>query len=76
MALPASTSDIRNYTHLIIVDAVRAEGAPGTVLRVPGEKLQKTQYLAVVRPPDRVETSSQPALESLNWHCGVIPKDI
>lgn len=30
---------IQDYTHLIIVDAVRAEGAPGTVISIPGEKL-------------------------------------
>ena len=36
---------IQDYTHLIIVDAVRAEGAPGTILCIPGEKLKSMPSL-------------------------------
>jgi len=35
-------SYIRDYTHLIIVDALRSQGPPGTLVRVPKEKLQNT----------------------------------
>lgn len=31
---------IRDYTHIIIVDAVRTQGPPGTIVRVPGERLE------------------------------------
>lgn len=32
-------SYIREYSHLIIVDAVSASGKPGAVIRIPGEKV-------------------------------------
>lgn len=31
---------IRDYSHLIIVDAVSASGEPGTIIRIPGEKVE------------------------------------
>lgn len=36
---------IQDYTHIIIVDAVSADGAPGTIIRVPGEKLNSLPTL-------------------------------
>ena len=39
-------SYIKDYTHIVIVDALRAQGPPGSVVRVPKEKLQSAPALS------------------------------
>jgi hydrogenase maturation protease len=74
-------SYIRDYTHLIIVDAVAAKGAPGTILRIPGEKLQSLPYL---KPSTAHQIGVRDLLAIARFQglspelvvIGIIPKDI
>lgn len=39
-------SHMKDYTHIVIVDALSSQGPPGTLVRVPGEKLQSFPALS------------------------------
>jgi hydrogenase maturation protease len=72
---------ILDYTHLIIVDAVHAKGAPGTILRIPGEKLQSWPYLKPstahqIGVRDLLAIARFQGLEPQLALVGIIPKDI
>lgn len=72
---------IQDYTHIIIVDAVRAEGAPGTVLTIPGEKLQslptlKTSSAHQIGVKDLLAIAEFQGLKPELAVIGIIPKDI
>jgi len=72
---------IQDYTHIIIVDAVRAEGAPGTILRVPGEKLNslpalKSSSAHQIGVKDLLEIARFQGLSPELALIGIIPRDI
>jgi len=74
-------SYIRDYTHIVIVDAVRAEGPPGTVLSVPGEKLLglpilKSSSAHQIGVRDLLEIARFQGLSPELSLVGVIPGDI
>lgn len=74
-------SYIRDYSHLIIVDAVTAAGEPGTVIRIPGEKLQslpdlKSASAHQIGVRDLLTIARFQGLSPELVVVGIIPKDI
>lgn len=72
---------IQDYTHIIIIDAVRAEGAPGTVLSIPGEKLNslptlKSSSAHQIGVKDLLEIARFQGLSPELALVGIIPRDI
>lgn len=72
---------IQDYTHIIIVDAVRAEEAPGTIIRVPGEKLNslptlKSSSAHQIGVRDLLEIARFQGLSPELALVGIIPRDI
>jgi hydrogenase maturation protease len=72
---------IQDYSHIIIVDAVRAEGAPGTVLNIPGEKLDslpslKSSSAHQIGVKDLLAIARFQGLSPLLSVIGIIPRDI
>jgi hydrogenase maturation protease len=72
---------IQDFTHIVIVDAVRAKGAPGDVLIVPGEKLQslpslKSTSAHQVGVKDLLDIARFQGLSPELTLVGIIPKDI
>lgn len=72
---------IRDYTHIIIVDAVRAEGAPGTVISIPGEKLDslpslKSSSAHQIGVKDLLAIARFQGLNPELSVIGIIPRDI
>lgn len=74
-------SYIKDYTHIIIVDALRSQGPPGTVVRVPEEKLQNFPALShtsahQIGLKDLLAIARFEGLDPEISVIGVIPKDM
>ena len=74
-------SYIKDYTHIIIVDALRSQGPPGTVVRVPKEKLQSFPALShtsahQIGLKDLLAIAKFEGLDPEISVIGVIPKDM
>ncbi len=74
-------SYIQDFTHIVIVDAVAAEGAAGTVLRIPGAKLLdlpqlKSSSAHQIGVRDLLEIARFQGLTLELALVGIIPKDI
>ncbi|CAG1066449.1 hydrogenase maturation protease [uncultured bacterium] len=72
---------IQEFTHIVIVDAVRAKGAPGTVLTFPGDKLQslpslKSSSAHQIGVKDLLDIARFQGLSPELALVGIIPKDI
>lgn len=74
-------SYIEEYSHVIIVDAVAAKGAPGKVFRIPGEEVQKWPALKSstahqIGLRDLLAIADFQGLRPELMIIGIIPKDI
>ncbi|OGP19741.1 MAG: hypothetical protein A2054_02690 [Deltaproteobacteria bacterium GWA2_55_10] len=74
-------SYIEDYSHIIIVDAVAANGAPGKIFRIPGEEVQKWPALKPstahqIGLRDLLAIAKFQGLSPELMIIGVIPKDI
>ncbi len=74
-------SYIEDYTHIIVVDAVAANGSPGKIFRIPGEEVQKWPSLKSstahqIGLRDLLAIARFQGLNPELMIIGVIPKDI
>lgn len=74
-------SYIREYSHLIIVDAVSASGEPGSVIRIPGDKIQgfpslKSSSAHQIGVKDLLAIARFEGLSPDVVVIGIVPRDI
>lgn len=74
-------SYIKDYSHLIVVDAVAASGPPGKVIRIPGEEAAgwpalKSTSAHQIGLRDLIEIAKFQGLNPELVIIGIIPKDI
>lgn len=74
-------SYIKDYTHIVIVDALRADGSAGTVVRVPTDKFETSRALPrssahQIGLKDLLAIARFQGLEPVIGLIGVIPKDM
>ncbi|WKZ33621.1 MAG: HyaD/HybD family hydrogenase maturation endopeptidase [Thermodesulfobacteriota bacterium] len=74
-------SYIKDYSHIIVVDAVAASGPPGKVIRIPGEEVAKWPALKSTSAHqiglrDLIEIARFQGLSPELVIIGIIPKDI
>lgn len=74
-------SYIKDYSHIIVVDAVAASGPPGKVIRIPGEEVAKWPALKSTSAHqiglrDLIEIAKFQGLSPELVIIGIIPEDI
>ncbi|MBW7957906.1 MAG: HyaD/HybD family hydrogenase maturation endopeptidase [Deltaproteobacteria bacterium] len=74
-------SYIKDYSHIIVVDAVAASGPPGKLLRIPGEEVVKWPALKSTSAHqiglrDLIEIAKFQGLRPELVIIGIIPRDI
>lgn len=74
-------SYIRDFSHIIIIDAVSKAGKPGTIIRIPGEKVQglpekKSTSAHQIGVTDLLAIARFEGLNPQLVVIGIIPKDL